>query len=294
MKPAIRYAVAIGLAATQLFAVAAGAADSTPVKQNKDKVSTLPALNNCETLRTVQFDPSVVTPLRAKRGFVTQVLLGPGEVIIDKRGGDADGWEVTDIPNSPMLTVKPRLSANNSNLIVTTSQRVYVISLLVLPDHSPCSGNWQLIFNIPAPPVLAVIRETPQMAAAALKQALKDVPAPRNWNYSMQPLPGSEDITPNEIYDDGRFTFIRFSGNRELPSVFRVTSDGEEVIVDRHMKGRDLMVIHEMGRRFVLRLDKQVVGLWNDSFDIDGVPPVAGTVSAKVQRITNGREFGDE
>lgn len=253
--------------------------------------------STCETIRAVPFNSDQITTLRARRGFVTQLVLGAGEIIVDKRGGDVEGWDVSDVVGSPMLSIKPRSTAYNSNLIVTTNQRVYVIALEVVPNKTACS-DWQLSFKIPAPPVLAVIKETPQMVAAreaaAVKRAMKDIPGARNWNYSMQALPGSEDITPNEVYDDGRFTYMRFSGNRELPSIFRISSDGEEVIVDRHMQGRDVVVIHEMSRRFVLRLDRQAVGLWNDSFDSEGVPPIRGTVSQKVQRITNGREFGDE
>ena len=60
------------------------------------------------------------------------------------------------------------------------------------------------------------------------------------------------------------------------------------------MEGRDVVVIHEVSRRWVLRLDKQTVGLWNDNFNPEGVPPIAGTVSGKVQRITNGQAYGDE
>ena len=254
----------------------------------------------CETLKVVSYDANTVTPVRAKRGFATQIILGPGETILDKRGGDSDGWEVASLPGSNLaiLTIKPRSMAEHSNLIVTTTQRIYVMSLLVEPDNSRCKGVWQLVFSIPPPPAVAVIRETPEQAAAKrvakLKDALKAVPEITNTSYSMQVLPGSEDITPNEVYDDGRFTFIRFSGNRELPSVFRISSDGEEVIPDRHMKTRDVMVIHEVARRWVLRLDKQVIGIWNDAFDPEGVPPVAGTISEKVQRLTNGQEFGDE
>lgn len=264
---------------------------ATPAAQSAPPAATASA---CETIRSVQFDPSNITVLRARRGFVTHVVLGAGETIVDKRGGDVDGWDVSDVASS-MLSVKPRSTAFNSNLIVTTNQRVYVIALEVV--KSTCS-DWQLSFKIPAPPALAVIKESPQVIAAretaAVKKALKEVPAPRNWSYSMQALPGSADITPSEVYDDGRFTYMRFGGNGELPSIFRISSDGEEVIVDRHMQGREVVVIHEMGRRFVLRLDKQAVGIWNDSFDSEGVPPVRGTVSQTVQRITNGREFGDE
>jgi type IV secretion system protein VirB9 len=53
----------------------------------------------------------------------------------------------------------------------------------------------------------------------------------------------------------------------------------------------DLMVIHEVARRFVMRLGNQVIGLWNESFDVDGAPPIDGTSAPGVARTLRG---GDE
>nr|WP_249206024.1 MULTISPECIES: hypothetical protein [Burkholderia] len=47
----------------------------------------------------------------------------------------------------------------------------------------------------------------------------------------------------------------------------------------------DVIVVHEVARRFVLRLGKEVVGLWNDAFDVDGVPPADGTTVSGVKRV---------
>ena len=35
----------------------------------------------------------------------------------------------------------------------------------------------------------------------------------------------------------------------------------------------------------MLRAGAAVVGVWNDAFDLDGVPPVAGTTVPGVQRV---------
>jgi type IV secretion system protein VirB9 len=47
----------------------------------------------------------------------------------------------------------------------------------------------------------------------------------------------------------------------------------------------DVIVVHEVARRLVLRLGDEVVGLWNDAFDVDGVPPVDGTTVSGVKRV---------
>ena len=52
----------------------------------------------------------------------------------------------------------------------------------------------------------------------------------------------------------------------------------------RHMEA-DVIVVHEVARRFVLRLGDEVVGLWNDAFDVDGVPPADGTTVTGVKRV---------
>jgi type IV secretion system protein VirB9 len=35
----------------------------------------------------------------------------------------------------------------------------------------------------------------------------------------------------------------------------------------------------------MLRAGSAVVGLWNDAFDLDGIPPLEGTTASGVQRI---------
>lgn len=255
------------------------------------------AVERCPaTTRTEAFEPGRIYRLQSRRGFVSEIRLGLGDSISEwPVGGDTDGWDVDSPPGATVVTVKPRKAAVNTNLILRAAGRSYLIALEVIPEYSPCNGEWQLSFQVPAPPPPVVLMvESPEVVAARkaknLQEAAQAIPAGRNWSYSMQVLPGADDIVPTEVFDDGRFTYIRIPGNRELPSVFRISTDGTESFVERHMDGRDLMVIHEVARQWVLRLDRQTVGLWNDAFDIEGVPPVAGARSDRVRRVVRGGE----
>jgi type IV secretion system protein VirB9 len=244
--------------------------------------------------RVEDFVDGRIYRLQARRGYVSEIRLGAGDAIAtDPMGGDTDGWDVVSPIGATVVTVKPRLKAISSNLILQTASRSYLVDLEVIPDTSPCKGERQLSFRVPAPPVV-LMPEPPAVVAAreaqAVQEAMNDVPPARNWSYTMQALPGSDDILPTEVYDDGRFTFIRIPGNRDVPSVFRIAADGTESFVERHMEGRDLIVVHEISRRWVLRLDKQTVGIWNEAFDIEGVPPVAGTRSDRVRRVVRGEQ----
>ena len=85
------------------------------------------------------------------------------------------------------------------------------------------------------------------------------------------------------IFDDGRFTYMRFPNNREVPAVFHVLGDGSETLVNARMEG-DLLVVDRVSRRLMLRAGSAVVGVWNEAFDPDGVPPELGTTVSGVQR----------
>jgi type IV secretion system protein VirB9 len=47
----------------------------------------------------------------------------------------------------------------------------------------------------------------------------------------------------------------------------------------------DLLVVDRVSRRLMLRDGSAVVGVWNEAFDIDGVPPTRGTTVAGVRRV---------
>ena len=96
----------------------------------------------------------------------------------------------------------------------------------------------------------------------------------------------SEDIAPTMAYDDGLFTYLRFPNNREMPAVFLATADGFEGKVNTHVHEarRDVLVVQRVARQLILRLGKSVVTVDNDSFDIDGSPPVNGTTVPGMNR----------
>jgi type IV secretion system protein VirB9 len=105
-----------------------------------------------------------------------------------------------------------------------------------------------------------------------------------NTNYSIAEGTGSQDIVPTLIFDDGRFTYLRFPGNREVPAVFHVLGDGSETLVNARMED-DLLVVDRVSRRLMLRAGSAVVGVWNEAFDLDGAPPGGGTTVPGVQRV---------
>jgi type IV secretion system protein VirB9 len=118
----------------------------------------------------------------------------------------------------------------------------------------------------PAIPLATVIgREDPELVELRLQAGPKVV----NSEYSLAIGDRSTDIVPTAVFDDALFTYLRMPGNREVPAVFHVSSDGEESMVNTRME-EDLLVVDRVSRQMRLRLGNQVVSVFNDAFDVEG------------------------
>jgi type IV secretion system protein VirB9 len=251
----------------------------------------LPGWSDDSRVRQIVYAPDAVVRVQAQRGFATHIALDPHEQIQVVAPGDRDGWQVVANKGDHDVYLKPQLAAHDSNLEIRTDKRSYSFDLMVLPVKAKFGNGdemYRVTFVFPNEVKAKAHAET---AAEIVAQRLGQSPVVRNTRYSMQVMPHSDDIAPTAAWDDGRFTYIRIPNNRRIPAIFRVAEDGTESVVDRHMED-DTIVIHEVAKRFVLRLGNEVVGIWNDAYDMDGVPPHDGTTVTGVKRVL--RSHGDE
>ena len=265
-------------------------------------------------LREVVYDPRAVVTVPVKRGVVTLVVLDADESITEVAaglGGDcakADAaWCVAAQPGGRNLFVKAKSSASAANtLAVVTDSRTHSFRFVVLADGDPKPPVYRLVVKAPAraaPASRLALRDmAPQVALAAVPplpppqeivaERLRAKPQVMNTQYSIAEGDGSQDIVPTLVYDDGRFTYLRFPGNREVPAVFHVLGDGSETLVNARMED-DLLVVDRVSRRLMLRAGSAVVGLWNEAFDLDGKPPGDGTTVPGVQRVLKADASGN-
>ena len=251
-------------------------------------------------VQRIAYDQQTTTLIRAKHGFVTHIDLAVDEHIVKDGvgGGDGDNWIVSANVGSNFILLKPKKNAHNCNLTVKTDKRSYVFDLRVLSQNSADKGTWYVAFTYEnEPPTPAVIQQQKAQVELAKIKALQALPLPvKNTSYSMQVMSQSEGIAPKEAWDDGNFTYLVIPNHREIPAVFKVTVDGNkttnheilshETMVNTHMEGdnKDTIVIHGVAKQYVLRLSEQVVGIWNDAYDIEGGSPHHGTVIPHVSR----------
>jgi len=246
-------------------------------------------------IQRVSYNAEDVVEINAAVGYATHIVLEEGEEI-PRNGiasGFSSGWEFSDAKNNFFLkpisvkdsenkTIQPRADVWNTNLTLITNRRHYSFMLKLHEQPNP-KVSFRVVFDYPES-VAAAARIKADKQATAQRMAAR--PAPRNWHYTMHIGPNSQEIAPNMCYDDGRFTYIRFPGNREIPTFFAVADNRAESMVNVHIdpKRPDTVVIQRVLKQFNLRSGEMVVGVYNEQFDPVGLPPENGTTIPGVKR----------
>ncbi|MBA4343284.1 MAG: type IV secretion system protein VirB9 [Methylibium sp.] len=275
-------------------------------------------------LRELVYQAHAVVTVPVKRGVVSLVVFDADESITEMAsglGGDCAkpdaAWCIAAQAGGRHLFVKAKSTASAANnLAVVTDRRTHSLRFIVLADQDPNPPVYRLVIKappqlapVPSPsPAPSLLALAPLLALPALAppvpahqvvvERLRAKPELANSRYSMAEGKGSQDIVPTLVFDDGRFTYLRFPGNREVPAVFHVLGDGRETLVNARMED-DLLVVDRVSRRLMLRAGSAVVGIWNEAFDLDGEPPAKGTTVPGVQRVlkagqTNGSDVSKE
>jgi type IV secretion system protein VirB9 len=254
-------------------------------------------------VKTVDYNPMDVVKLEAHFGYQIDVVLAKGEYVLPKGVymGDADAWQFGTINNHIFL--KPKEDNGRTNLTVITNLRSYSFDLSSHWFKGKAStvndkdAYYQVNFKYPqdeqtaknelSTKIQAVqkMMETKKMIADKLNQRN----APVNYNYWVQ---GSEVITPDEAYDDGRFTTFVFKGNRDIPAIYIVNEDGSESLVNRHVED-DKVIVQTLSRKFVLRLGGSVACVYDESFDATGNENVNGSTLQGVKRTIKGGDINE-
>ena len=233
-----------------------------------------------QRVRYVTYKQDDVTIIHVRRGVITRIVLGEDEQIVTAATGfqgdcakaEAE-WCIRADVGTNHVWVKPKDHATHNNLEIRTDKRDYSLEFQVLPDHKlgrsrkPTDGPgleaamYRVIFRHPLPlpnpqSVMALntaldhnkqAREDQQTLADRLASF---TPEPKNWAYSMEVVPGSDEIAPALVFDDGRFTYFSFPPNRDIPAIFYLSSVGEETRLNVHIE-KEFAVVERMGRRFV-------------------------------------------
>ena len=230
-------------------------------------------------IRIAPYSRNRVYRLYGYVGYQIDIEFAPGERFKGLAAGDIEG--IAFKADGRHLFIKPRVAHLRTNLTVLTNHRSYEFDYSVSPK-SPDSAVRQVIyalrFSYPRRPVVAV-RHARQRIAADLAHgpAVK-----RNFDYWYCGSPG---LKPEQVWDNGVQTWIRFGAHQALPAIFVLGSDGSESLVNFSIRRGDV-VVQRVVRRLVLRRGKLNGCVVNEAFPGIGERLNTKTVSPLVGRFT--------
>ncbi len=249
-------------------------------------------------VRIVDYNPLNVVKLATFYGVSTHVQFADGETIRDVAVGDDQAWKV--VPRGSHLFIKPQAEKADTNVTVITDKRTYQFALVVQPRAVKDSTAWadpNLIFSLAfrypdeeaAKAAATAQKEALQARLGEIKGKLSDATKEgQNFDYWVA---GSEEISPTAARDDGRFIYLTFTNNRDMPAVYSVDEQGNEALINTNVIDGNTIVVQRLVRRLILRKGIAVASVVNKSFDLGGgMDNTTGTVSQDVERVIKGAQ----
>lgn len=249
-------------------------------------------------VRVVDYNPMNVVKLSTFYGVSTHVQFADGETIQDVAVGDDQAWKV--VPRGNHLFIKPQADKADTNVTVVTNLRTYQFALVVQSRPLKDSTAWadpnlifSLTFRYPDEEAAKAAANAKQLALKAklgeVKNKLSDASkAGQNTDYWVA---GSEEISPTGARDDGRFIYLTFTNNRDMPAIYEVDEKGNEALINTNVINGNTIVIQRLVRRLMLRKGDAVASVINKSFDLNGgIDNTTGTVAPDVERVIKGAQ----
>jgi type IV secretion system protein VirB9 len=232
-------------------------------------------------IRVFAYDPDEVYRLKGYVGYQIDLEFESGEAFVGLSTGDLDS--VTFATQDNHLFLKPRAGTVETNLTVLTTRRAYHFDYTASerrPDPTFGDVIYVMRFSYPSQPG--------DLASERVERRLSNAAETRwhNLNYGYR---GSPQLMPQSAWDDGVQTRLRFASQQELPAVFVRNDDGSESLINFTVETGEL-VVHRVGRQFVVRRGHLEGCIVNQGFTGSGERLDSGTVAPTVERVTKGQQ----
>lgn len=185
--------------------------------------------NFTDATQIYDYAPGAIYEVYGAPGFISTVLLEPGETIITVAAGDTTRWMVEqavggDLANArAMLLIKPTRANIRTNIILVTDRRSYAIEAIATSGQTYSA---QTAWRYPA-------ADNDLAGAPAALETL-------NFGYRVRTVRGfNPRWRPVRVFDDGRKTYIEFPpamAASEAPPLF-IIENSEAILVNYRVSG---------------------------------------------------------
>lgn len=219
-----------------------------------------------QVVQEYEYQPDRIYQVRTGLGITTQIELSPSETIRDFSTGFTSGWDLTRRDN--VFYLKPRNTDVDTNMLIRTATHSYIFELKVVAtdwtalDQAKQAGvQYRITFRYPNNTDFAAQADTSSRLSTSL-----DKHRSYNFSYDYSARNSQAWLIPGNVYDDGRFTYLRMGDLKALPTgnfpaIFgRDQEDGDDFVVNTTVENNTI-IVHGTYPYLVVRHGRNVVGL---------------------------------
>ncbi|WP_034987444.1 P-type conjugative transfer protein VirB9 [Bartonella florencae] len=231
-------------------------------------------------IRYITYNEADVVQIETVLGVATHIILEEGEHYITHAFGDSEAYAFAH--KGRHIFIKPKAELANTNLIVITDKRSYKFRLQFRNDRA--GATYELAFNYPDS---VDEKSEANNQHLAIERSFHQSVKGYNLSYTMS---GHQDIAPINAWDNGRITYFKFPANMDMPSIYVVDAEGNESLIPRTVIGssNDIIAVHKVNPKWLIRLGKRALAVFNEAYDPHGIPNTTGTISSAVHRVNKG------
>lgn len=203
-----------------------------------------------DATQVYDYAPGALYEVYAAPGYLSTILLEPGEAIVTVAAGDTTRWMVEETTSGDLaepralLLIKPLRAGVRTNIVLATDRRTYLIEAIAVQGSAYSA---QTAWRYP--------EDRAQHASAVGGVALENL----NFRYRIETVRGrSPRWRPVRVFDDGRRTYVEFPldiATSEAPPLF--LRDGSDVALVNYRVAGNRYVIDRLFDVAELRLGAQ-------------------------------------
>ena len=209
------------------------------------------------------YEPNDTFVVLTRPKSVTDIVLHPDEEVVGLALGDTFQWQVKDTKGH--IFIKPLRPNISTSVTLVTTARTYQFTL----HASPEDGAWYQRVGFSYPALMVIERERERQRTETARRNEENeknrlaaqVASPRvaleslNFDYTID---GDANFRPLQVFDDGKFTWLRLPKTQDMPAVFLVAEDGGVELINTHLRG-EYIVVQRLVDKLLLKLGKTEV-----------------------------------
>ena len=223
-----------------------------------------------QVIQEYEYEPNRIYQVRTGLGITTQIELSPNEQILDYSTGFSNGWDMSRRDN--VFYLKPKNVDVDTNMMVRTATHSYIFELKVVAtdwralEQAKSAGvQYKIKFVYPSETEFDASKKEDDAPHPELSTQL-DKSRQYNFDYLYATKTKQRWLIPINVYDDGRFTYVRMSDLKSIPTgnfpaIFAREREGsEDFVVNTTVEGNTI-IVHGTYPYLVIRHGNNVVGL---------------------------------